>query len=82
MCLQIWHRSKTAYKAVKESGFLKLPSGRLLRYYKNTVNSAQGLQKDRLLWMSQEAEKDNITPFGRQGAIVFDEMSIQVSLEN
>ncbi|KAK3747398.1 hypothetical protein QZH41_012095, partial [Actinostola sp. cb2023] len=81
ICLQLWHRSKGAYEDLRESGFLKLPSGRLLRYYKNSVDSSSGLNQQKLKWMAKEAKDKGVTDYGRHGAIIFDEMSIQEDIE-
>lgn len=78
MCLSLWHRSKRGYEDLASSGFLKLPSTRLLQYYKSNVKTLPGLHKDRLNWMVQEAKDANLSEFGKTGAIIFDEMSIQV----
>lgn len=60
------------------SGMLRLPSGRLLQYYKNSVSQNSGLNEDVLQWMEQEAEKLKLTEYGKCGGIILDEMSIQV----
>ena len=36
-CLAVWHCSKNAYQTLAESGFIELPSKRLLQYYKAKV---------------------------------------------
>ena len=36
-CLALWHRSKQSYKILQESGFIKLPSARLLQYHKGKI---------------------------------------------
>ena len=57
---------------------LRLPSGRLLQYYKNSVPQKSGLNDEVLQWMEQEAKKLDLSEFGKCGGIVLDEMSIQV----
>lgn len=57
---------------------LRLPSGRLLQYYKNSVPQKPGLNEEVLQWMEQEAAKGNLTELGKCGGIILDEMSIQV----
>ena len=37
MCLALWHRSKQGYEILQDSGFIKLPSTRLLQYYKGKI---------------------------------------------
>ena len=60
---------------------LQLPSGRLLRMYKNCVKQCPGFLVENLNWMMAEADKlghDFGSP-GRVGGICVDEMSIQAS---
>ena len=57
---------------------LRLPSGRLLRYYKNSVSQQPGLNDDVLKWMDSEAKKKNVPDLGRCGGIILDEMANQV----
>lgn len=75
------HRSPQAYKDLQDSNILKLPSGRLLRYYKNSVSQPPGLNKDNLRWMYSEAKRQNIPPSGWHGGIVIDEMQVQDDLQ-
>ena len=60
---------------------LRLPSGRLLQYYKNSVPQKPGLNEEVLQWMEQEAAKIKLTELGKCGGIILDEMSIQVSID-
>ena len=55
LCLSIWNRSPDAYSELSQSGMIKLPSGRLLQYYKNAVPQHEGFNEDVLHWMEQEA---------------------------
>ena len=57
---------------------LVLPSGRLLRMYKNSCTHNPGLNESVGQWMAQEAIKRKIGPEGREGGIILDEMAIQV----
>ncbi|CAH1252738.1 Hypp996 [Branchiostoma lanceolatum] len=81
VCLQLWQRSKQGYADLKDSGFPKLPSERLLQYKKNTVNQRPGLHTEVFEWMNKEAEQQRVTERGRHGFIVFDEMKIQGSVQ-
>ncbi|KAK3736798.1 hypothetical protein QZH41_011739 [Actinostola sp. cb2023] len=36
LCLSLWCRSPEAYEQLKDSGMIRLPSGRLLSLYKNS----------------------------------------------
>lgn len=78
LCLSIWNRSPEAYHELKESGMVVLPSGRLLRMYKNSCSQNPGLNDSVGNWMEQEATKKDIGPEGKEGGIILDEMAIQV----
>lgn len=67
---------------MRESGMLVLPSGRLLRMYKNSCSQNPGLNDSVGQWMKQEAMKRNIGPEGREGGIILDEMAIQVRIQS
>ncbi|XP_070559920.1 uncharacterized protein [Ptychodera flava] len=79
LCLTLWARSPQAYNDLRESGFLVLPTGRLLRYYKHSIKQEADFNRDVMHWMHIEAKKhgkeDSWT-----GGIIFDEMSIQEDL--
>ncbi|XP_020911962.1 uncharacterized protein LOC110249721, partial [Exaiptasia diaphana] len=81
LCLSVWTRSPDAYKQLQESGMFKLPSGRLLSLYKNSVRQSAGLNDDVLDWLLKEADKSNLDEFGREGGLILDEMSIQEDLQ-
>lgn len=57
---------------------LRLPSGRLLQYYKNAVPQHEGFNEEVLQWMEQEASKIQLSEHGKCGGIILDEISIQV----
>ena len=57
---------------------LALPSGRLLKKYKNSCDQNPGLNDSVGHWMAMEAAKRKLGPEGREGGIILDEMSIQV----
>lgn len=80
LCLSIWIRSKKAYDQIKKSGFLVLPSGRLLHYYQNEVKQGPGFNKEVFEWMKLEADRRDISPENRERGILFDEMAIQEDL--
>jgi hypothetical protein len=65
---------------LRESGFLRLPSERLLQYKKNKVKQQPGIHKDMLDWMEQVAREKKTCDRGMHGFIVFDEMKIQVCI--
>ena len=80
VCLSIWARSPKAYNELKACNMLKLPSGPLLRMYKNCVKQTPGFLADNLCRMMSEAEKKGYQ-FGSpqwSGGIAVDEMSTHV----
>ena len=78
LCLSIWNRSPEAYKDLRDSDMLLLPSGRLLRMYKNSCTQDAGFNASVGQWIAQEAVKRKIGPEEREGGIILDEMAIQV----
>ncbi|XP_070573471.1 uncharacterized protein [Ptychodera flava] len=80
LCLSLWARSPQTYNDLRESGFLTLPSGRLLRYYKQSVKQQPGFNSDIMHWMHQEATKCGKDDGCWTGGIIFDEMAIQEDL--
>jgi hypothetical protein len=46
------------------SGFVVLPSTRILKYYKNAVNQTSGFNKDMFHWMLNEVKNRNLSPEG------------------
>ncbi len=72
--LSLWIRSPVAYRQLRESNLLFLPSEQLLQKYKNCYSSGPGINNDTLQWMSNEASKHN---YGTSGGLLIDEMSIQ-----
>lgn len=81
LCLTLYSRSRQAYTDLKESNMLLLPSGRLLKYYKNSVHQTTGFVRENLLWMQKEADRQNISTSGRHGGLLLDEMQIQDDLQ-
>ena len=82
LCLYVWNRSPEAYSELSQSGMLRLPSGRLLQYYKNAVPQHEGFNEEVLQWMEQEASKIQLSEHGKCGGIILDEISIQVYESN
>ena len=81
MCLSLWCRSPRGYKDLRESGFMVLPSQRLLQIHKNKVHQKPGVNKDLMHWMRTDAECKNLPPEGYEGGLILDEMSIQPDLQ-
>jgi hypothetical protein len=80
VCLGIFLRSPQAYTDLNNSGFLVLPSKRLLQYYKNSVKQSPGFVQNNFTWMTKEADKQKVSDFGKHGGLVIDEMSLQDDL--
>ena len=79
LCLSLWTRSPRSYEDLCKSGFLKLPSVRLLQYYKSSVKHTTGINHVNLKWMYQEAQRNRIQD--REGGLLIDEMAIQEDLQ-
>ncbi|KAK3752058.1 hypothetical protein QZH41_009166, partial [Actinostola sp. cb2023] len=56
---------------------IRLPSGRLLSLYKNSVSQKAGINDEVLDWLVKEADKNELDAYGREGGLILDEMSIQ-----
>ena len=77
--LSAWGRSPSAYQSFKDSNMVRLPSTRLLQYYKNAVKQEAGdYNPDLFAWMRKSALEAKIPPHGYCGVISVDAMSIQV----
>ena len=81
MCLSLYCRSPKAFEELHNSGFVVLPSQRLLRQYKNQVTQEAGISKEILKWMCQIAKNQNICKEGYEGGLLIDEMAIQEDLQ-
>ena len=81
MCLSLYCRSPKAFQELHNSGFVVLPSQRLLRQYKNQVTQEAGISKEILKWMCQIAKNQNICKEGYEGGLLIDEMAIQEDLQ-
>lgn len=79
-CLRMFSKSHAAYEDLRESGFLKLPSGRLLSDYKNFSSPRSGWQTSTLSEMKQKFEKTKIGKRGQLGGLFFDEVKIKEGL--
>lgn len=80
LCLSIYSRSPRTYEDLRNSGYVCLPSSKLIRMYKNQVSQIPGIQKECLSWMANEAQRLNLSPDGYEGGLMIDEMSIQEDL--
>ena len=80
-CLSLYCASPRGYNNFKNSGFLILPSQKLLQIYKNNVRQQAGINKEVLHWMANEAKFKSVPPEGHEGGLIIDEMSIQPDLQ-
>jgi hypothetical protein len=80
MCLNLWTKSPKAFNDMKASGFMIMPSGRLLQKYKNAASQNAGINNDVFRWMHQAAQDCNLPTAGWYGGLVHDEMKIQQDL--
>ncbi len=79
-CLRIYAKSHSTYEDIRESGFLKLPSGRLLSDYKNFSSPRSGWQTTTLGAMREKFNKTKIGKRGQLGGLYFDEVKIKEGL--
>lgn len=78
MCVDLYTHSPDSY--AKLSVHFPLPSGKHLLRYKNFIDQKPGIQPPNLEWMYLESKRRNISAVGRSGFLIFDEVSIQVSV--
>ena len=79
-CLRMFSKSHAAYDDLRESGFLNLPSGRLLSDYKNLPSPLSGWQTSTLYEMKLKFEKAKIGKRGQLRGLFFDEVKIKEGL--
>jgi len=81
-CLYLRRKSSTAYEALRDSGFVTLPSSRTLFDYSHYIKSALGFQPDVVQVLKTEAEKKGM--YGETWkcfvGILFDEIKIKSDL--
>ena len=80
-CLSIDVLSPRIYRDLRDSPMLVLPSESLLRMYKNCIKQKPDINEENLTWMKKEAERQNVSDFGKRGGLIVDEMSIQDELQ-
>ena len=76
--LSLHGKSPSAYREVRDSGALILPSERVLRDYKNYFKPKAGINKENV--QSLQAKVSSFTSIQRYVAVVMDEMKIQSNL--
>ena len=76
--LHVHLRSPSAYRALKESGVIKLPCERTLRDYSNIIHPKAGFNKETFDDLKHQASKLEGT--GKYVVLMFDEVSIKDDL--
>ncbi|XP_069106990.1 uncharacterized protein [Argopecten irradians] len=83
-CLYLRQKSSAAYEAMRNSGFIHLPSARTLFDYSHYTKSALGFQKDVFKLLKDEARKKGMLnpeePFRDFVGILFDEIKVRSDL--
>lgn len=79
-CLRMYSKSHSIYSELRESGFLKLPSGRTLSDYKNFCSSKSVWQISVLEGMRNNFIEKKISGVGKFGCLLFDEVKIKEGL--
>ena len=76
--LSIHSKSPSAYRELRDSGALVLPSERVLRDYKNYFKPKAGINKENV--ESLCGKTSSFSPVQRYVAVVMDEMKVQSNL--
>ena len=79
-CLRSFTKSHAAYEDLRNSGFLRLPSGRLLSDYKNFSSPRSGWQTSTIKAMKEKYEKTKYGKREQVGGLFFDEVKIKERL--
>ena len=81
MALSLFNRNPAAYRDLTQNNWLQLPSESTIKVYKHAVQQGPGIVNDMMLWMHNEAERQNLITEGYYGGIILDEMVIQEDLQ-
>ena len=76
--LSIHGKSPSAYRELRDSGALVLPSERVLRDYKNYFKPKAGINKENIETLQEKSQ--TFSDVQRYVALVMDEMKIQSNL--
>ena len=79
-CLRLYLKSHSMYDDLRNSGGLKLPSGRTLSDYNNFCAPQSGWKKDNLELMKDQFQKKRPPKRAHLGGLFFDEMKIKEGL--
>ena len=77
VCLSWWSKSPKTYKHWRDT-VQCLPHESTLQAHKNCLTQKPGFNDKLFDWMEQEAARQGLKSYEKSGAIVLDEMSIQV----
>ena len=81
LCLSLWAKCPNAYRELRNSKMLILPSQCILAYHKNKVQQTTGVVDENIQWMYQEFCRLKLTESNKNGGITLDEMSLQKDLQ-
>lgn len=79
-CLNLKLLSSAAYHSLRTSGFLKLPSERLLRDYTHFIKSKPGFSSELDQLLADESQVKTLPEWKRHVVLVLDEMKVKESL--
>ena len=79
-CLRIYIKSHSLYEDIRNSGGLKLPSGRTLSDYKNFNHADSGWHMETIQTMRKQFDKMKPPKHAKLGQLVFDEVKINEGL--
>ena len=80
LCLSLKLKSPAAYRTLRDSGFLLLPSERTLRDYTHHIRSGPGFHTDVEMQLFKAAHLMDSPPFQRSVIIAIDEMKVKQDL--
>ena len=81
LCSTLYSRSPAAYRDLRDSGYLRLPSGSILKRYRNCIKQDAGFNPEVLDSMRREVKEQNLSESALSGGLVFDEMEIEEDLQ-
>ncbi|CAC5389786.1 THAP9 [Mytilus coruscus] len=83
-CLYLRHKSSAAYEALRDSGFITLPSSRTLFDYSHYTKSDNGFLPDVVKELKNEASKremySTVDPWKNYVGLLFDEIKVKSDL--
>ena len=79
-CLNLKLLSSAAYQSLRTSGFLKLPSERLLQDYTHFIKSKANFSSELDQLLADESQVSTLPEWKRHVVLVLDEMKVKESL--